>query len=405
MTSRHWLYAAGATVLAVALLGWAFAPRPVEVEVATVGRGHFEATIVEDGKTRLRDRYLVSAPLAGRLARISLREGDRVAADATLATLTPTLPALTDERTLREQQLRVEVAQAQVERVDARVAGAQVALERAANDLRRSQQLADQGFVSATRLDSDRLAWQAAQRDLDAARQERHVAGHEVEQARAALLAVRAPGPAAAHPFEVRAPTAGSVLRVLQASETVVGLGTPLLELGDTGALEIVAELLTTDALQARPGARVAIDRWGGDHLLAGRVRMVEPSAFTKVSALGVEEQRVRVLIDLTSPRSEWTALGDGFRVEVRIVTVDADAAVEVPLSAVFPVQAGPGGDGGTAVFLLDGGRARQVRVALAARNATHAWVRTGLTPGDAVVVYPPAAVRDGTRVRPRAVV
>ena len=405
MKKRAWIYAAAAGVGAAALLLWAFAPRPVEVEVAKVTQGHFETTIDEDGKTRLRDRYVISAPLSGRLSRITLREGDAVAADAVVATLTPALPAMIDDRALREQQLRVEITEAQVQRVNARVEGAKVALLQSANELRRSEQLARQGFIAPTKLESDRLAALAAQKELDAADQERHVAGHEVEQARAALMAVRGSGPAGARGFTVRAPTAGRVLRIAQPSETAVALGTPLLEVGDTRSLEIVAELLTSDALQAQPGARVVIERWGGSAPLEGRVRLVEPSAFTKVSALGVEEQRVKVLIDITSPSTQWAALGDGFRVGVRIVTIVVDNAVKVPASAIFPVpQGSDDAVGGMAAFVVENGQARLVTVEIGARNATDAWVRKGLSAGAAVVVYPPPAMKDGLRVRPRSV-
>ena len=289
--------------------------------------------------------------------------------------------------------------------MNARVEGAKVALAQAGNELRRSEQLARDGFVSPTKLDNDRLAAQAAQKDLDAAHEERHVADHEIEQARAALMAVRAGPNLHDRAFAVRAPTAGRVLRVAQASETVVGLGAPLLEIGDIRALEIVAELLTTDALKARPGTRVLIERWGGERLLEGRVRMVEPSAFTKISALGVEEQRVKVLIDITSPPAQWAALVDGFRVGVRIVTTDASNAVKVPVSAVFPVPQGRGGSAdGMAAFVLDGNRVRLVAVQVGERNANEAWVRTGLAPGDRVIVYPPAGMKEGARVRARSV-
>ena len=337
MKKRTWIYLAGAGVAAAALLSWALAPRPTEVEVAQVTQGHFETSIDEDAKTRLRDRYVISAPLSGRLNRIALREGDAVTADAVVATLTPVLPTMLDDRTMREQQLRVEITEAQVQRVAARVEGAKVARLQADNELHRSEQLARQGFIAPTKLETDRLAALSAQKELDAAQQERHVAGHEVEQARAALMAVRGSGSVAARGFVVRAPSAGRVLRIAQASETVVTLGMPLLEVGDTQSLEVVAELLTSDALQARPGARVLIERWGGSGPLEGRVRLVEPSAFTKVSALGVEEQRVKVLIDITSPSAQWAPLGDGFRVGVRIVTTVVDNAVKVPASAIFP--------------------------------------------------------------------
>ncbi len=405
MKKRTWIYVGAAGIAAAALLAWAFAPRPTEVEVAQVTQGHFETTIDEDGKTRLRDRYVISAPLSGRLSRIALREGDAVTADAVVATLTPALPAMLDDRTLREQQVRVEITEAQVQRVGARVEGAKVALLQADNELRRSEQLAKQGFIAPTKLETDRLAALAAQKELDAAQQERHVAGHEVEQARAALMAVRGTGTAAARGFAVRAPSAGRVLRITQASETTVALGMPLLEVGDTQSLEVVAELLTSDALQARPGARVLIERWGGSASLEGRVRLVEPSAFTKVSALGVEEQRVKVLIDITSPSAQWAALGDGFRVGVRVVTTVVDNAVKAPASAIFPLPQGSNDSvGGMAAFVVENGLARLVSVEIGARSATDAWVRRGLSAGATVIVYPPPAMKDGLRVRQRSV-
>ncbi len=401
-----------AAALVAALLAWAFAPRPVEVEVAAVTRGHFETTIDEDAKTRIRDRYVVSAPLAGRLQRITLREGDRVKAGDVVARLTPALSPMLDARTLREQQLRVDIAQAQVQAGAARVDGARVALLQAKNEVARSQELAREGFVSSTKLESDRLTALAAQKDLDAATENRHAADHEVEQARAALMAVQRTDVGAAHAFEVRAPVAARVLRLSQASETVVPLGTPLIELGDVDDLEVVAELLTSDALRARPGSRVLIERWGGDAPLSGRVRLVEPSAFTKISALGVEEQRVKVLIDITSPPEQWRALGDGFRVGVRVVTLELDDAVQVPVSAVFPLPEAQDAPetadsrtaGHMAVFVVDGGRARLVPVVVGARNGAQAWLRQGLSAGASVIIYPAAQIRDGVRVKARKV-
>jgi HlyD family secretion protein len=389
-----------------ALLAWAFSPRPVDVEVATATRGPFETTVDEDGKTRLRDRYLVSAPLAGMLSRITLREGDAVEADAVVATLTPVLSPMLDARTVREQQLRVEVAEAKLQRARARIEAAAVAVKQAEEEVRRSEQLSGQGFVSASKLDTDRLAALAARKDADTAREEAHAAGHEGDQARAALAAVQQPR-GRGDVFAVRAPVGGRVLRVLQPSEGVVPLGAPLLELGDVRRLEVVAELLTTDALQARPGTRVRIERWGGEGTLEGRVRLVEPGAFTKISALGVEEQRVKVLIDLASAPERWAALGDGYRVEVRIVTRALDGVVRVPVGAVFPISRPPenGGTGGDmAVFVIRDGRAHRLPVEVGARNGTDAWVKAGLDAGATVAVYPPAALRDGARVAIRSV-
>ncbi len=397
---------AGALSLA-ALMVWAFAPRPIDVEVAQVRLGAFEQTITEDGKTQLHDRYVVSAPLAGRLSRIALTEGDPVEVNAVVATLTPVLSPMLDERSRREQTARMEAGEANVQRASAHIARTRVAFEQARNDLQRTELLAKQGFVAPIRLDSERLSLQAAQREVESAVQEHHVAQHELEQTRAALQTSRGM-PGTTRPFELRSPIAGRVLRVVQTSEATVAVGSPLLELGDLGQMEIVVELLTTDSLNAPPGSRVRIERWGGTTPLDGRVRRIEPAAFTKVSALGVEEQRVRVWIDITSPPSTWQALGDGFRVEVHIVTLSKDQALTVPVSAVFPLPTDSGSSGQSAprfgVFVVDGGRARLRPIRIGARNGSDAWVSDGLKAGDSVIIYPSSAVTDAARVRPRAV-
>lgn len=405
MNQRTLALTAGLTLAVVLAVAWAFAPRPIEVEVAAATEGPFQNTIDEDGKTRLRDRYVVSAPLAGRLARITLREGDAVKEGAVVATLTPALAPMLDARSMRELDARVETARAMVQRAAARASRAKVALDQTQAELRRSRQLAQQGFVAETKLETDQLAVHAAQKELETAVQEQHVADHELEQARAAAAAMGPGGDKAAR-FAVHAPVSGRVMHVLQASEATVPVGAPLIELGDTAHMEVVAELLTTDAVQARPGTRVLIERWGGPNTLEGRVRSVEPSAFTKVSALGVEEQRVKVLIDLTSPAEQWRSLGDGYRVAVRIVTLDVQPVLRVPVSAVFPQASLAAGARvqGMAAFVLDGRRARLVPVEVGARNGVHAWIKSGLKPGDQVIVYPPAAVVDGARVRPRKV-
>lgn len=411
MQKKTWMLGGLAVLVLGALLAWAFAPRPLPVEVASVVQGRFEAGIEEDAKTRLRDRYTVSAPLAGRVERIALREGDAVRAGDVVARILPALPALLDEHSLQEHQARVDAAQAGVQRAGVRSERSRVVLEQARGDLRRSEDLARQGFVAATRLEADRLALDAAQKDAQAAVLEQQAARADLAQARAALGVVRHPEIAGAgRAFEVRAPVAGRVLRVAQASEGMVGLGTVLVEVGDTTQLEVVAPLLSTDALQVRPGSPVRIERWGGPGVLQGRVRSVEPAAFTKVSALGVEEQRVNVLIDLSSPAAQWAALGDGYRVVVRVLTREAEDATLVPVSALFPLPVANGAAPPTAepaaprmaVFVVDKGRARRVPVVLEARGSTHAWVKEGLQAGAQVVVYPPAALADGGRVRLR---
>lgn len=409
---RAVLLSALAVLAAVAALIWAFAPRPVEVEAGSAVRERFELAIEEDGRTRLRHRFTVSAPVSGRLSRIALREGDSVQIGDALTELTPASPSLLDERALRGQQARVEAAQAGLQRAGARVARTRVAVEQARSDLRRTEQLAAKGFIAATRLEQERLGEQAALRELEASVAEQDVSLHELEQARYALTSARdmRPGSPAATgtPLPVRSPTSGRVLRLLQTSEGNVTAGAPLLEIGDITQLEIVAELLTTQALRAHVGDRVLISGWGGSGPLEGRLQSIEPAAFTKISALGVEEQRVNAIITIVSPPAVWQALGDGYRVSVRILTDVVEDALCVPVSAVFPL---PGqyakrgtstevpADRPMAVFVLTEGRARLQPVRLSARNGQQAHLSDGLKPGESVVVYPPPTLRDGMRV------
>jgi len=398
MKTRRVFYAVLAILVAAGLLVWAFAPRPVEVEVATASRGVFERTIDEDGKTRLRERYTISAPLGGQLARIALREGDEVKAGDALATLAPGVSPMLDDRTVGELNARIEAAEATVQRAAARIERAQVAVAQARIEVGHSEELARQGFVAATKLQNDRLNLRAARKEHETAVLDRRVASHELEQARAALAAGEDAGDRGA--FVIRAPIDARVLDVIQESAAAVSIGSPLLVLGDTRRLEVVAELLTAEALQTPPGTAVRIDRWGGPSILEGRVRLVEPGAFTKVSALGVEEQRVRVLIDLASPYESWQALGDGYRVGVRLVVRHEQDVLRVPVSAVFPREVD--GRREMAVFVVESGRARVVPVAIGDRNGVEAWVTKGLEEGARVVVYPPSAVKDGVRVAVR---
>jgi HlyD family secretion protein len=397
--NRKIIYILVFIALMAALLVWAFSPRAVPVEMAKASEGHFELSVEEYGKTRVRERYTVSAPLAASVARISLREGDSIQAGAVLASLTPVLSPMLDARTLQEQTARVETADAMVSLANARIERARVALQQASVERSRSEKLVLDRFVSASKLEMDRLAELAAKKELDSANEERHVATHELQQARAALHAVQKPSSSSNKSvFTLQSPVTGSVLRLLQKSESTVALGTPLLEIGDTRNMEIVAELLTTDALQATPGTPLEIARWGGKGILAGRVRRVEPAAFTKISALGVEEQRVNVLIDITSPYEQWKALGDGFRVNVRIITLSKKNVLRVPVSAVFP-DINNSEANAMAAFLVIDGKAKLVSVKVAARNGVDAWITAGLNPGDQIIVYPGNAVKNGVRV------
>jgi HlyD family secretion protein len=413
MKRNTWIALVGAGVVAAGLLAWAFAPRAVEVEAVAARRGLFETAVEEDGRTRVTERHAVTAPIAGRLRRMALREGDAVQAGQALALIEPLPSPLLDERSRGEQQARAAAAQAALERAGTRVRAAQVGVDQALNEQRRNAQLVAQGFVSPAKADADRLALDAATREREGAVESERVARFELQQTRVALELSSAAA-SSGRTFTVRAPVAGMVLRVHQASEGVVGIGTPLLDLADTTRIEIVAELLTGDAALARPGSPVRIERWGGPGSLAGQVRRVEPAAFTKVSALGVEEQRVNVLIDLVPTPAPSAAgvgraeaapaalLGDGWRVVVRILTRQEADVLRVPVSAVFPWP-GPAQPADTmGVFVIEGGRARLRAVQVVARNGSLAWVRSGLVPGEVVIAYPPPTVAEGSRVKPR---
>lgn len=393
LKKASWLWiAAGVAVLAA--LAWAFSPRPVEVETTVIKQGHFEQSIEEDGRTRLKDRYTVSAPVAARVARMVLREGDTVAAGDVVAVLTPVMSSMVDERSAREATARLKATAAAVERASARVARARISLEEAQLDKERTEKLAGEGFLSASRLDAVRLAQSGARRELEVADAEREMAVQEQAQAAAALQPAVA-GSSSARPLSVRSPVGGVVLRVPQPSEATLAAGAALLDIGDPRHMEVISELLTTDAVQATAGRRVVIERWGGPPV-EGVVRRVEPAAFTKVSALGIEEQRVNVVIDVSNPPQAWRSMGDGFRVSVRIITATVEQAVLAPLGALFPHGKG------MAVYRLDGREARLQPVEIGARNNNEAWLRSGLSEGQAVIVYPPATLRDGSKVRVR---
>ena len=395
MRKAAWALAA---LLAAGLLVWAFLPSPVDVEVATVARGAFRKTVDEDGKTRVRERYVVSAPLAGRLLRVELKPGDRVEAGTLLATLMPSAPTLFDTRTERELAERLGAAEAEQRRAGAAVERARVALEQADANRARAARLAEQGFTSKETLERVEREVELKDKELKLAQFDQHVAEHQVALARAAQSRARQESGASAggQRWEIRSPVAGQVLRVMQESEAVVPVGAPMLELGDAHNLEVVVDVLTADAAAIRPGAEVELDHGGSSRPLAGRVRLVEPAAFTKISALGVEEQRVNVVIDFAAAPAEWQNLGDAHRIDARIVVDKRSDALTVPVGALFRH------DASWAVFVADGGRAKLRSVQTGPRGGQQAVVESGLEAGERVIVYPSDAVRDGVRIRVR---
>jgi HlyD family secretion protein len=397
MRTRNKIALGIAAAAIAALAVWALQPQPVRVETARVVKGPFEQTVSDDGKTRVRDRYVVSAPLGGRLERIELKAGDPVREGQVVAVLTPSAPAFLDARTERELEARVGAAEAQRLRAaaEAQKASAQVAQARA--DLERAGALAKGGFVSDNALEQARLALVTAQKGQEAAAFAARAAAHDVDQARAALTRYRAEAQArvpSATRWEITSPVTGSVLKVVQESEAVVATGAPLLEIADPRSLEAVVDVLSQEGVAVRPGMPARIELGSGVPPLAARVRLVEPAAFTKVSALGVEEQRVNVVLDFTEPLDRVQTIGDGFYVEAHIVTFHTDNAIVVPTGALFR----HGKD--WAAFVVEGGRARLRTVRLARRNGAEAMVEAGLKSGETVVVYPSDSLQDGARVK-----
>ena len=378
----------------VALLIWAFMPGPTPADVAVVTRGALVVTVDEEGETRVRDRFVVSAPLPGRMRRIALEPGDPVTAGETeVARLTPTDPALLDVRTRSELEARVRAARSAVGGARAERDRLSADLDFARRDLERQQQLAAEGLASKEQLEAAERQVRTLEEALRSAEFAVTTAAFQLETAQAGLLES---GKGSGRAVRITSPVDGVLLRELEKSETIVQPGQPLVEIGDLRRMEIVSDLLSTDAVKVKAGQRVIIDQWGGGEALAGRVRLVEPSGFMKVSALGVEEQRVNVIIDFEDPVAAGQHLGDGFRVEVRIVIWEADDVLKVPVSSLFRHE------GGWAVYRVESDIARRRSVELGRQNALEAQATGGLAEGDRIVVYPSDDVGDGVTIAER---
>lgn len=379
------IYAACALAV-VAGIGVLLLPDPVPVETAEVNVGLLEVTIDEDGETRAHDRFVVSAPVSGRVSRIELDEGDSVAQGQVIAELWP-LPLSARER--EEQLARIAAAEALAQEANERVRRAQAEYEQALRDRERMERLSIAGLVSKQDAEQARVAETAKAKELEAVRFRERSAEAEVRAARAALLAIDDTRSGSAR-VSVRSPVEGKVLRIHEKSERIVGAGAALITIGDPARLEVVVDLLSTDAVKVRPGMPVLLEGWGGDTALRAVVRVVEPYAFTKVSALGVEEQRVNVIADFIDPPGP---LGDGYRVEARIVIWSAEGVLKVPVSALFRH-----GDS-WAVFAVDEGRARRRMVEIGHRGSLEAEVVAGVAEGDVVIRHPSNELEDGSRV------
>lgn len=436
--SRRWLYLLAGLGL-VGLGVWVFRPRPQPVDLLTVEPGDLQVAVEAEGQTRVRDRFVVAAPVDGRLARIQLNEGDTVEANQVVARLDP-LPLTSQVRqvqarlqalqaeiagveTLRPKQdalqqarIRIDAAQAQQQRAEAELARAEASWVQAQRDLERANELAARGAISdQEREDAELLAQtreqernavkqqlesaiatvNAAQEDLDILQAEQQDPDYLVDVYQAQMESAEAELARLADEArrtDITSPQAGRVLRILQESARFVAAGTPLLEIGDPNQLEIVIDVLSSDAVKIQPGDLIQVNQWGGEATLTARVSYLEPAAFTKVSALGVEEQRVNVIANFVDPN---LPVGDGYRVETQIIIDQVEDALTVPVSALFPCEEA------TCLFEVVDGRARQVAVELGQRNTFEAVVASGLDSGDQVIAYP-ESVESGSRVRPR---
>ena len=391
---------APALVVLIAVLIWLFWPTPVSVDLAEAQRGPLQVTISDEGEARVRDVFVMSAPVAGLMRRVELHAGDHVAANQTvIARLEPSVPMFLDERAAAEARAAMDAAAAARKFAEAQSRRVEAEREFADSELRRLRALANRQSISQNDLDAAERRAKTAAAAVAEARASMNMRESEYQQARARLL----------NPAQIRraakdcdcillySPISGSVLRVLQESEGIVSAGTPIVEIGDPGNLEIRVDLLSEEAIRVRPGQRVSVDGWGGSGTLAGVVRRVEPFGYTKVSALGIEEQRVNVLIDLTEPRERWRRLGHGYRVQPRIVVWESSDVLRVPFSALFR-------DGDRwAVFVEKAGRAALRPVQSGQENGIEAQIVSGLVPGERIVLHPNDRITDGTRIVARS--
>jgi HlyD family secretion protein len=385
LPSRKTIYWLGA-LAALALIALLFRPAPLRVDIGHVETGSMQVTVDEQGETRSHDRFVVTAPVAGRLTRIELHDGDEVQENQVVAQIAP-LPLSVRER--NEQAARIAAAQSQHREAEELVRHAVEDLAQAKRESKRVDRLVKDGFMSGQAAEQVHNAEITIANEVEAARFRAKSAAAEVRLAKSGLIDVQG-GEGAL--FKVRSPVAGRILRIGDASERVVAAGIPLLTVGDLGKLEIVIELLSSEAVKVQPGMPVILDGWGGNQSLKAKVQRVEPYAFTKVSALGIEEKRTNVVADFVDAPQ---ALGDGYRVNAHIVVWSADQVNKVPASALFRCA------DAWCAFVVENGRAKQRAVKIGQRNAQEAEVLEGLAPGETVIRHPANQVEEGARVKP----
>lgn len=384
-------------IVIVAALAYGFRPAPILVEAMPVTRGPLRVTVEEEGKARVIDRFVLSAPVAGFSQRIELDVGDEINQGQVLARLEPLRSTVLDPRSRAEAQARVAASQASLLAAEQNSRAAKADAGVANANLERTRLLYESNNASREELDEARARGQMTQASLRSAEFRVEVARHDLEAARTALRYSAAEGvPNTEETVEIKAPVQGSVLKIQRKSEGVVAAGEALLEIGDPRGLEVEVDVLSADAVSITRGTPVLFERWGSDEPLKGEVRVVEPVGFTKVSALGVEEQRVLVIADITSPREQWERLGDGYRIEAQFILWEGDDVLQVPASALFRH------DGGWALFIAEDGKVHRRPVELGQRGGFVVEIRAGTAEGDQVILHPDDSIQDGSRVRIR---
>jgi len=384
-------------VLIIGLLVWGFWPRPVVVDLVMAKRAPMTVTIEEEGQTRVIDRFIISAPVDGVACRVQLDVGDPVEAGQTLLRISPLESRVLDPRSQAEAEARVAAARSALQAAEEQAGAAKASADFYRSEIKRFKPLAEKGVISKGDFDKAQMEVLTANATLRSANHAVEVARYELQAAETALkysAGTDTGDPSARVP--VKSPVTGKILQMPHECEGPVTTGQELLVVGDPTQLEVVVDLLSADAVKVKPGMKVYFDRWGGEEPLVGRVRTVEPFGFTKVSALGVEEQRVNVIADFVSPKEEWQRLGDGYRVEARFVIWEGQDVLQVPASSLFRV------DDGWAVFVVANGRAHQRMVKVGQRNGLIAQIVEGVKEGEQVVNHPSDDVSDGVRITER---
>ncbi|MGB5441689.1 MAG: HlyD family efflux transporter periplasmic adaptor subunit [Gammaproteobacteria bacterium] len=383
-------------VLIIALLVWGFWPQPVLVEAVEVKRAALSVTIEEEGRTRVINRYVIAAPVDGVACRVDLDVGDAVEKGKVLLGITPLQSQVLDSRSRAQAMAQVSAAEAALRAAKEQARAATASAQLAMTELNRLRSLVEKGLISREAFNKAETEAQTSAAAKRSAVFNVDVASHELEAAESVLEYSDGTNGEPAERVPVRSPVDGRILKVVRECEGPVRTGEPLLEVGDPGVLEVEVDVLSADAVKVTPGMKVLFDRWGGEQPLQGRVRNIEPVGFTKISALGVEEQRVLIISDFTSAAEQWQRLGDGYRVEARFILWHEDDVLQVPASSLFRYNEG------WAVFVIEGNRAVRREVSIGQRNGLSAQVLEGLVAGDVVVNHPGDDVEDGVRIKVR---